>query len=149
MLMIDNLNLLPLCFHSQDNYSLRGRKGYRCSLKMIDLTAIILIQIFVKIWKRTNMTSRLIRLGLSDHPSTPVRAKVECCKSHDLFSCWVMDCSATRIPSSSITGHHPWSMGSLTVVGFTPQPRCSWRIFTAPAEKAICSLEGGFFLASS
>ena len=59
------------------------------------------------------MTSRLIGLGLSDYPSSPVRVEVEGCKSHDLFGCQVKDCSATRIPSSSIMDHHPQSTGSL------------------------------------
>ena len=44
---------------------------------------------------------------LADCPSSPVKAKVECCESHDVFSCQVTDCSATRIPSSSIMGCHP------------------------------------------
>ena len=74
------------------------------------------------------MTSRLIGLGLSDHPSSPVRAKVECCKSHDLFGCQIKDCSATRTPSLSITGHYPRLTGSLIGGGFTPLQRCSRRI---------------------
>ena len=73
------------------------------------------------------MTSRLIGLGLSDCPSSPVRAKVECCEPHDLLGCQVMDCSATRIPSSSITGHHPRPTGSL-IGGGTPLQRCSQHI---------------------
>ena len=59
------------------------------------------------------MTSRLIGSGLSDHLSSSVRAKVECCKSSDLFSCQVKDCSATRILYSSIMGRHPQPTGSL------------------------------------
>ena len=59
------------------------------------------------------MSSRLIGSGLSDCLSSPVRAKVECCKSCDLFSCRVKDCTATRIPSSSIMGCHSRSTGSL------------------------------------
>ena len=54
------------------------------------------------------MTSWLIGLSHSDSPFSPVRAKVECCKSSDLFSCQVKDCSATRIISSSIMACHPW-----------------------------------------
>ena len=63
------------------------------------------------------MTSQLIRSDLFNHPSSSIRAKVECCKSCDLFNCWVKDGSATRIPSSSITGHHPWPAGSLNIGG--------------------------------
>ena len=59
------------------------------------------------------MTVQLIRSGLSNQPSSPVRTKVECCKSCDFFGCQVMDCSATRIPSSSIMGQHPQSTVSL------------------------------------
>ena len=60
-----------------------------------------------------DMTSRSNGLGFSDHLSSPVKAKVECCKLCDLFGCWVIDCSATRTLSSSITGCHPWPTGSL------------------------------------
>ena len=45
------------------------------------------------------MTSWLIGSGPSDHLSSPVRAKVEWCKSSDLFSCWVKDCES-----------HPWAL---------------------------------------
>ena len=68
---------------------------------------------FCKTSERADMTSRLIGSGLFDCPSCPVRAKVKCCKSHDLFGCQIKDCSATRIPSLRIMGRHPWPTGSL------------------------------------
>ena len=136
MLMIDGYIVL-LGFNSQDNYSSRDRKGYGSFLSMIDSTAIALIQILSKIWNRADMTSLLIGLGLSDCPSSSVRAKVEYCKSRDLFDCQVVDCSATRILSSSIMGHYTWPTGSLigscVCVGrerewesLIPLQRCSW-----------------------
>ena len=71
----------------------------------------------------------MIGLGLSDRSSSLVRAKVECYKSSNLFSCGVKDCSATRIPSSRNTGHHPWPTGSLVWrERVTPLQRCSWCI---------------------
>ena len=118
MLVVDNL-VLSLGFHSQDNYSPRDRKEYRSFLSMIDPTAIAL-RFLQNNWKRADMTSRLIRSGLSDRPSNPVRAKVECCKSHDLFGCQIKDCSATRIPSLSITGRHPRPTGSFIGWGGYP-----------------------------
>ena len=110
MLVLDNF-ILSLGFRSQDNYLPRDRKGYESFHSMIDPTAIILILICTQIQNRADMTNRLIRLGLSNHLSKPVRAKVKCCESHDCFSCQVTDCSATRIPSY-----------------FTLLQRCSWRI---------------------
>ena len=75
------------------------------------------------------MTSQLIRLGLSNRLPSPVKAKVECCKSCDLFGCQVKDCLATRIPSLSIMGHHPWPTCScIGGWGVTPLQRCSWHI---------------------
>ena len=74
------------------------------------------------------MTSWLIGSGLSNHQSSPIRAKVKCCKSHDLFGCQVKDCSATRIPSLSITGHHPGLTSSLIEGVLTPLQWCSRRI---------------------
>ena len=71
----------------------------------------------------------MIRSGLSDHSSGPVRTKVDYCKSHDHFGCQVTDCSATRIPSSSIMDHHPPPMGGLVGGrGFTSLQRCKWSI---------------------
>ena len=52
-----------------------------------------------------DMTSQLIRLGLSNHPSTLIRAKMKCCKTYDHISYPVTNCLATRIPFWSITGH--------------------------------------------
>ena len=74
------------------------------------------------------MTSQLISLGLSDCLSSPVRAKVECCKLHDPFIYQVNDCSTTRIPSSSIMGCHPQPTG-----GLTP--------FTAPVDRVVDKFE--------
>ena len=42
---------------------------------------------------------------LYDHLSSPIRAEVECCRSHD--------CLDTKIPSSSNIGCHPWLTGGL------------------------------------
>ena len=62
------------------------------------------------------MTSQLIGLGSSNCLSSLVRAKVECCKSCDHCSYWVMDGSATRTPSSSLTGHHPQLTGGCIII---------------------------------
>ena len=78
-------------FHYQDNYSPRDRKGYRSCLSHYPL-----IQILAKIWKRTDMTSQLI--SLSDHPSSPVRAKVKCCKLCNLFGCQATDLLSHQDP---------------------------------------------------
>ena len=87
------------------------------------------------------MTSQLIGSGLSDHPSSPVRTKVECCKSHDLFGCQIKDCSATRIPSLSITGRHPRPTGSLMGVGGYPSAEVQSVYSTAPVDWAIILVE--------
>ena len=117
MLVLDNF-ILSLGFRSQDNYLPRDRKSYKSFHSMINPTAIVLIWIFTQIQKRADMTNRLIGLGLSNHSSSTVRTKAECCKSHDLFSCKVIDCSAIRIPSSIIMGCHPRPTGSLVVGGY-------------------------------
>ena len=45
------------------------------------------------------------------------------------LDCWVKDCSATRISSWSIIGHHSLPIGCFIVMGsFTPLQRCSWCI---------------------
>ena len=64
-----------------------------------------------------NITSWLVRLGLSYHQSNWVKAKMEFCWSHDHFGCHVMDCSATRILSWSITGYHPLPTDSPSRLG--------------------------------
>ena len=127
MLVLNNF-ILSLGFHSQDNYLPKDRKDYKSFHSMIDPTVIVLIWIFTQIQKRADMTSWLIGLGLSDHPSSPVRAKVECSESDKIFSCQVIDCSATRILFSSITGCHSQPTGSLIVFFFTPLQSCSWHI---------------------
>ena len=81
------------------------------------------------------MTCRLIKSGLSNCPSSPVRAKGECCKSHDLFGSKVMDCSATRILSLSITGRHPQPTGSLIVCFFYSSAGVQSAHSTAPAQQ--------------
>ena len=82
------------------------------------------------------MTSQSI--GSDNHLSSPVRAKEECGRSHDLFSYQVMDCSATRIPSSIITGRHPRPTGSLIGGGITPLQSCSQHILQPqPTGQAI------------
>ena len=87
-----------------------------------------------KNWKRADMTSRLIGSGLSNRPSSPVRAKVKCCKSHDLFGCQIKDCSAIRIPSLSITGRHPWPTGSFIGFFFLPLCRGAVGVFYSPIQ---------------
>ena len=79
-----------LGFHSQDNYSPRDKKVYGSFLSMNDPTVIAKGELT---WQ--------------------VRPKVDCSKSHDHFDYWVMDCSATRIPISSIMGHHLQPTSSL------------------------------------
>ena len=82
---------------------------------------------------KRGLTSWLIGLGLSNHPSSPVKAKVECCKSHGQVS----NCTATRIPSSSITGCHPWPTGSLVGGrGVYPSAEVQLAYSTAPADWA-------------
>ena len=85
MLVLDNF-ILSLGFCSQDNYLLRDRKGYESFHSMIDPTAIIFNWIFIQIKRRADMTSWLIELSFSNRPFSPVRAKVECCELHKLFS---------------------------------------------------------------
>ena len=106
---------------------------------MIDPTAIALIQILAKIWKRANMTNRLIESDLSNCLSSPVRAKVQCCKTRDLFGCQVKDCSATRIPSLSIMGHHPQPTSLVFFFFFFffyPSAEVQSAYSSAPADKA-------------
>ena len=123
---VDDSYIVFLGFYSQDNYSLRDGKEYESFLSITDPTAIPLrFRFFAKISKRADMISRLIESGLSNRPYSPVRANVGRCKSQDRFGYWVVDCSGTRISSSSITGHHPQATGSLIGEGFTPLQRCS------------------------
>ena len=76
-----------------------------------------------------DVTSLLIGSGLPDHPCSPVRAIVDCCKLFDLFGCRIMDSSTTRIPTSSITDCHPWpTCGLISLVGHIPLLRCNRRI---------------------
>ena len=131
MLVLDNF-ILSLVFRFQDNYLPRDRKGYGSFHSMSDPTAIVLIWIFTQIQKKADMTSWMIRLDLSDSPSSPVRAKVECCESRDFYRCQVTDCSATRILPSSITGCHPQPTGSIIGLGVvTPLQRWSLCILQA------------------
>ena len=69
------------------------------------------------------MTSRLIGLGPFDLPSSPSKDQ-----SGELQ---VMDRSATRIPSSHITGHHPWRTGS-PIGGVLPFYRGAVGVFCSP-----------------
>ena len=59
------------------------------------------------------MANWLIRSGPSDRMFSPVRAKVECCRSLDHFGCRVTECFAARMPSCSIIGHHPQRTGGI------------------------------------
>ena len=70
------------------------------------------------------MNSWFIRLGISKGLSSLVRTKVECHRSHDHFSCWVMDSSATRILLSSImVATHGQQVSSWESI--IPLQRCS------------------------
>ena len=53
-----------------------------------------------------DMTSQLIGSDFFNFLSNPVRAKVECWRSHNDFGCKATDCLATRVPSSSIKNRH-------------------------------------------
>ena len=76
------------------------------------------------------MTSRLIREGLSDHLSSKGQGGV----------LQVMDCSATRIPSSSMMGRHPQPTGGPVWVGSYPSAEVHSVYSIAPADRAICFL---------
>ena len=131
-----------LGFRSQDNYSPRKRKGMGLSSAWLTLQLSPSNSNFCKIWKRADIISWLIEWVLSDRPYSSVRDKVECCKSRDHFGCRVTDCSATRIPYSSITGRHPRLTGRLIGKSLTPLQRCSWRILLAqPTRRRIESEE--------
>ena len=54
------------------------------------------------------MTRQLIRLCFSDHTSRTNKGQREVLQVMWSLSTQVTDCSATRIPFSGITGHHPW-----------------------------------------
>ena len=54
--------------------------------------------------KGIDMIGRLIGLRLSNCSFSRLRTKIKCYKSHDYFSCQVLDCTIIRIPSTSITG---------------------------------------------
>ena len=59
------------------------------------------------------MTGRLIGSSLPHRSSSPVRIKVECCRSHDHCDYRVMNGSAIRIPSSIITHRRSRPAGNL------------------------------------
>ena len=76
MLVIDNL-VLSLDFHSQDNYSPRTERSIGLSSVWLTLQPLPSNSEFLpKHWKRANMTSWLIRSGLSDYLSNPVKWSV-------------------------------------------------------------------------
>ena len=56
---------------------------------------------------------QLIRSGLYNCPTSPIRTKVEGCKSHDHFDYRVTNDLTIRFPSSSITGNHPQPIDGL------------------------------------
>ena len=62
---------------------------------------------------------------------SPLRAKAECCRSHDHLSCWIMDCLATKIPSLSITGYR------LQVASLENLTLPLLAHFTAPSDRTI------------
>ena len=53
------------------------------------------------------MTRWLIGSGLSNHPLSLIRTRIDCSKSSEHSDCRVTYCSATMILSWSIVGHFP------------------------------------------
>ena len=80
------------------------------------------------------MASILIGSSLNDRSSSPVRSKVKCCRLRDHFSCRVTNCSATKIPSASITDHHQRSAGGLVAWPYSSAVMQS-AYSTTPAER--------------
>ena len=110
----DSYNVF-LGFHSQDNYSPQGtRRVISLSSAWLTLQPFLSGSDFWKNLKEADMTYQLIRSGLTNHLSSPVRVKVKCCKSRDLFGCWVS--LATRTLSSNIMGCHSRPTGNVIVV---------------------------------
>ena len=61
---------------------------------------------------------------------------MQCCKSLEHLSFWIKNCSATRTPSSSITGHHlSLTSGNVREGYYLSEGRQS-AYSTAPAERA-------------
>ena len=87
-----------------------------------------------------DITSGLIRSGISNRPSSRVRPKMECCKLHDHFGCLVTDCLATWTPSASIKSHHSQPIGKLVRVGgsLTPLKICNRRILQMQLTEQWC-----------
>ena len=86
-----------------------------------------------------DMTSWLIQTNLFNCLYSPVRTKAECYRSHDHFSCHMMNCSATRILSSSIIVCLPQPTSSL--VGgdsFSPLQRYSSHILLLHLTEWLC-----------
>ena len=87
-----------------------------CYLSAVDPRPLSVIKKGSGDWKDTvgrilyglwfDMTNRLVELGLSDRPGCKISGKVACFTSWDHYGCHFTDCSATRIPSSSIACHH-------------------------------------------
>ena len=73
------------------------------------------------------MTSRLIRSGPSDLPSSPSKSQSGVLQ--------VTDRSATRIPSSCITGRHPRSTSSPIWGGVLPLYRGAVGVFYSPSRQ--------------
>ena len=84
-----------------------------------------------------DMKSQLVRLGLSNCPSSPVKTKVEYCNSLDHFSYQVMDCSTTRIQSLSIAGCHQRPTGNLVVGGSYSSTEVQLMYSTALLNRAV------------
>ena len=72
------------------------------------------------------MTSQLIRLSLSERPSSPVRAKVECYVTSLLARSRTAQPSGFCCPQA-LRGRHPWLADSLVEGGgvFTPVQKFS------------------------
>ena len=82
------------------------------------------------------MTSRLIESGLSDRPSSPVRAKKECCKSHDL---WLLGQGLLRHQNPVLKHYElpPTANRLPHWVRIYPFAEVQLAYSTAPADKAI------------
>ena len=120
-------------FRSQDNYLPRDRKGYKYFHSMIDPTTIVLIWIFPQIQKRADMTSRLIRSGFFNRLSSPVRAKVECCESHDFLVARLQTVQPPgSLPQVLRVATHGQQVASLWVEGL-PLCKSAVSIFYSPS----------------
>ena len=101
------------------------RVGCLFATRAMNLKNIVMTIIYVLV---IDMTSWLIGLGHSDHPSSPVRAKVECYKSRDHI--WLLGHGLLSHQYSVLFKYYKLSP-TLNLIGgcsLTPLQRCSWCI---------------------